>query len=266
VIRGRIEIGTSGYVYRHWRGVFYPEGLKAADWLAYYARHFSTVELNATFYRLPTAQAVEEWRRRAGRDFVFACKGSRFLTHMKRLRDTRTGLRRFFTPVSRLGPQLGAVLWQLPPQMDRADPPRLDAFLEALPPGPRYAVEFRAVAWHTDEVWEVLERHGAALCEHDLLPRPRTRPDVGFRYLRFHGSGARYAGRYGRSALTRWARDLAAWRESGRDGYVYFNNDGGGAAVQDARTLLELLETATPFAPEAPLTSRRARAPSSRSG
>lgn len=238
---GRVHVGTSGYAYRHWRGVFYPEGLPATDWLPYYAGHFDTVEMNATFYRLPSASAVDGWRARVGPRFRFACKGSRFLTHMKRLLDTTRGLERFYTPVRRLGTSLEVVLWQLPPQMERADPDRLDAFLRAQPRDLRHAVEFRHESWHVAEVFEVLERHGAALCEHDLLARPSLRPDVAFRYLRFHGRGARYAGRYGRQALAPWADDLAAWRDAGRDAYVYFNNDGGGAAVKDALDLADVL-------------------------
>jgi uncharacterized protein YecE (DUF72 family) len=160
---------------------------------------------------------------------------------MKRLLDTTRGLKRFYTPVRRLGKRLDVVLWQLPPQMERPDPDRLDAFLRAQPRDLRHAVEFRHEGWHVPEVFRVLRRHGAALCEHDLLPRPPTRPDAGFRYLRVHGRGARYAGRYGRQGLAPWAVDLAAWGDGGGDAYVYFNNDGGGAAVKDALDLIGLL-------------------------
>ena len=257
--QGRIHVGTSGYVYRHWRSRFYPADLPAASWLAYYARHFPTVELNATFYRLPTPHAAAGWRARVPSGFVFACKGSRYLTHMKRLRDVGTGLERFFTPLAALGPQLEVVLWQLPPQMDRPDPGRLDAFLEALPHRPRRVLEFRDASWHVRDVCRVLERHGAALCEHDLLPPSPVRPDVPFRYLRFHGTGGRYAGRYGSDGLRAWARTLEGEREDGRDAYVYFNNDGGAAAVQDARDLLQLLDKPA-------VTSRRDPAPSRPSG
>lgn len=236
-------------MYRHWRGVFYPERLPAADWLPYYARHFDTVEMNATFYRLPSPAAVDAWRGRVGPRFRFACKGSRFLTHMKRLLDTTRGVERYYSPVRRLGSNLEVVLWQLPPQMERPDPDRLDTFLEAQPRDLRQAVEFRHEGWHVPEVWRILERHGAALCEHDLLARPAYRPDAPFRYLRFHGRGARYAGRYGREGLEPWARDLASWRDDGRDAYVYFNNDGGGAAVKDALDLVALLAPGRPKRP-----------------
>lgn len=236
-------MGTSGYAYRHWRGVLYPPGLPQKRWLEHYAARYPTVELNATFYRLPTASAVEGWRARVPPSFRFACKGSRFLTHMKRLADTSTGLERFFTPVRGLETQLAVVLWQLPPQMDRPDAGRLESFAQALPRDVRHAFEFRDAAWYVPAVARVLSAHGIALCEHDLLPPvpPRARPDVPFRYLRFHGAGVRYGGSYGRSGLAPVARDLDAWRRSGGDAFVYFNNDIGGGAVHDADALTALL-------------------------
>jgi uncharacterized protein YecE (DUF72 family) len=221
--------------------VLYTPYLPAERWLARYACFFPTVEVNATFYRLPLPETVRTWTERVPADFAFACKGSRFLTHMKRLRDVEEGVRRFFAPLRRLGPQLRVVLWQLPPQMDRADPERLDRFLAVLPRTVRHAVEFRHAAWHVPEVLGVLEAHGAALCEHDLLPRARRLPDATFRYLRLHGSTARYAGRYGEGHLRRVADDLRDWRRAGGSAYVYFNNDAGGAAIHDAVTLQHLL-------------------------
>jgi uncharacterized protein YecE (DUF72 family) len=241
--KGTVLVGTSGYAYRHWRGVLYPPGLPERRWLAHYASRYPTVELNATFYRLPTASAVEGWRARVPPSFRFACKGSRFLTHLKRLADDGEGLRRFFDPVAGLGEQLAVVLWQLPPQMDRPDTGRLSAFARALPRDVRHAFEFRDAAWHVPAVARVLEEHGIAVCEHDLLPPLplQARPDVPFRYLRFHGSGVRYGGRYGPVALAPVARDLGGWRRAGGDAFVYFNNDVGGGAVHDADALTALL-------------------------
>jgi uncharacterized protein YecE (DUF72 family) len=241
--KGRVLVGTSGYVYRHWKGVLYPPDLPQRRRLEYYAARYATVEVNATFYRLPTPAAVESWRDTVPPGFRFACKGSRFLTHMKRLLDTGRGLRRFFAPVRRLGDRLEVVLWQLPPQMEAADPDRLEAFLECLPRDVRHAFEFRSPAWHVPRIARLLEDHGAALCEHDLLPPApvEARPRVGFRYVRFHGPSARYAGRYEASALETAARDLHRWRRSGGDAYVYFNNDIGGAAVHDADALVSAL-------------------------
>jgi uncharacterized protein YecE (DUF72 family) len=231
-----LRVGTSGYQYLHWRDVLYPGGLPLRGWLARYAASFDTVELNATFYRLPSAAAVDRWREVVPPGFLFAVKGSRYLTHLRRLRDAGEGLRRFFEPVARLGEALGPVLWQLPPQLG-PDPGRLDAFLSRLPPG-RHAVEFRDPAWYTAETCAVLERHGAAFCEHDRVERPPPRATGGFRYVRFHGTTGRYHGRYGPAALRRWAADLQGWDRAGGDAFVYFNNDLGGAAVRDALDLL----------------------------
>ena len=237
-IRGvaRIRIGTSGYQYRHWRGVLYPEGLAQRRWLERYAALFDTVELNATFYRLPSPEAVERWRDAVPPGFTFAVKGSRYLTHMKRLLDAGAGLRRFFRPVARLGAKLGPVLWQLPPQL-KPDLPRLDRFLSRLPAG-RHAVEFRDPGWYSDETCDVLDAHGAAFCEHDAVERPAPRLTGGFRYVRFHGTTGRYTGRYGAAALRPFAESYLASRTRGRDVFVYFNNDLGGHAVRDALDLL----------------------------
>jgi len=233
----RIRVGTSGYVYAHWKHVLY-EGIPARQWLQRYAQIFDTVELNATFYRLPSAAMVDGWRNTTPRGFLFACKGSRYLTHMKRLTDTGPGIARFFDLVLRLGPKLGPVLWQLPPQMNKPDPARLDAFLARLPQL-RHAVEFRSAAWYTEPVCEVLDRHRAAFCEHDLVDRAPPARTGGWRYLRFHGTSGKYSGRYGRAALRKVARDL---RTAGGDAYAYFNNDRHGHALRDALDLLELLD------------------------
>jgi uncharacterized protein YecE (DUF72 family) len=238
---GAIHLGTSGYVYKHWKGLFYPSGLPASRWLPYYARVFSTVELNATFYRLPTPQAVDGWRELAPPGFLFAAKGSRFISHMKRLTETGEGLERFYGLVKRLGPKLGPVLWQLPPQMKKPDPARLENFLAHLPRDVRHVFEFRDAAWYRDDVLDVLERHGAAVCEHDLVPEIPPRATGGFRYIRFHGAGSKYSGRYGRAVLRGVARSLKTWRNAGHTAWVYFNNDLQGHALLDAFDLSELL-------------------------
>ncbi len=226
-------------MYRHWRGVLYPEGLAQRSWLPRYAAVFDTVELNATFYRLPSAESVERWRDAVPPGFVFAVKGSRYLTHLKRLLDADEGLRRFDTPISRLGRKLGPMLWQLPPHM-KPDLERLDAFLERLPRG-RQAVEFRDPAWYVEETCDVLDRHGAAFCEHDDVKRDPPRLTGGFRYVRFHGTTGKYSGRYGPAALRPRAEDYLASAARGVDVFVYFNNDLGGHAVMDALDLLALV-------------------------
>jgi uncharacterized protein YecE (DUF72 family) len=234
---GRIRVGTSGWQYRHWRGILYPQGLPARAWLDRYATFFDTVEVNATFYRLPTRASVERWRDSAPPGFTYAVKGSRYLTHMKRLLDAADGLARFYRPVLRFGRTLGPVLWQLPPRM-RPDGERLDRFLAAQPAGIRCAVEFRDPAWYSEEICAVLDDHGAAFCEHDLVERAPPRLTGTFRYLRFHGASGQYAGRYGAAGLRTVAADLVARRA---EAWVYFNNDVGGHAVRDALALLALL-------------------------
>jgi uncharacterized protein YecE (DUF72 family) len=182
---------------------------------------------------------VERWRDGSPPAFLFAVKGSRFLTHMKRLLEAGPGLRRFFEPVDHLGQKLGPVLWQLPPQL-RPDLPRLDRFLARLPPG-RHAVEFRDPAWYTEATCDVLDAHGAAFCEHDLVARAPPRPTGGFRYVRFHGATGKYSGRYGADALAGPAHDYLASAARGVPVFVYFNNDLGGHAVRDALDLLALV-------------------------
>lgn len=243
---GALHIGTSGFVYKHWRRIFYPEDVPAPKWLQYYARTFSTVELNTTFYRLPTVEAVQGWRKTSPAGFLFACKGSRFLTHMKKLKDPVPSLQLYFERIHHLSRKLGPVVWQLPPQMAKVDLPRLEEFLAALPRKVRHAVEFRTPAWYTDEVCDLLDRYHVAFCEHDLVDRPPPRFTGSFRYLRFHGFTGKYQGRYGRHALRPTAESLIAWRERGNDAYAYFNNDIGGHALSDALDLLEL--TARPAA------------------
>ncbi|MGZ3447501.1 MAG: DUF72 domain-containing protein [Myxococcaceae bacterium] len=233
----RVLVGTSGYLYQHWRNVLYPPGLGTGRWLGRYASLFSTLELNTTFYRLTTANAAARWRETTPPGFVFAAKGSRYITHMKKLKDPAEALTRFFTPLTPLRSKLAVVLWQLPPRFDVDALPRLDAFLAALPRPFRYAVEFREPSWYLPETCEVLDAHGAAFCEHDLVPLPPPRLTGGFRYLRFHGAGAKYGGRYGPAALDPVARDLLRTRRRGVDAYVFFNNDIGGHAVHDALTL-----------------------------
>jgi len=253
-----IHVGTSGYVYAHWRDVLYPRGLPARQWLAHYARVFSTVELNATFYRLPAASTVDGWREGTPAGFRFAAKGSRYLTHMKRLKDPGEGIGRYFDLILRLGKKLSVVLWQLPPQMNRADPDRLAQFLAKLPRGRlRHAVEFRSAAWYTEEVCDVLDAHGAAFCEHDLVAAAPPRLTGGFRYLRFHGATGRYGGRYGKRGLRPFADELRRWP---RDAYVYFNNDRFGHAVHDALDLSELLGDPIHL-PDAVRDPRRTRGP-----
>jgi uncharacterized protein YecE (DUF72 family) len=238
---GEIRIGTSGYLYQHWRGVLYPERLATARWLRRYAEVFDTLELNSTFYRLSTPTAAERWRAETPPGFVFAAKGSRFITHMKKLNDPRQALQRFFAPLRPLGSKLQVILWQLPPRFQVDALPRLEAFLRLLPRRYRHAVEFREASWYLPEVAAVLARHETGFCEHDLVPLPAPSFTGGFRYLRFHGATGKYDGRYGAEGLRDVGLDLRRWRRRGRDAYVFFNNDIGGHAVHDALALRSAL-------------------------
>jgi uncharacterized protein YecE (DUF72 family) len=236
---GRVLVGTSGFVYAHWRGLFYPRDLPQRLWFERYTAEFRTVELNATFYRLPRPEAVDRWRRDSPPGFLFAAKGSRFITHMKRLLDPAASIPRYFEPVGRLRDKLAVVLWQLPPHW-QANAGRLDDFLAQVPGGVRHAVEFRDASWYSEAICDILDAHGAAFCEHDLVDRRPPRLTGAFRYIRFHGHTGKYQGRYGPRALEPWARDLERWSRR-YDAYVYFNNDIGGHAISDARDLRALL-------------------------
>ncbi|KUJ41295.1 histidine kinase [Streptomyces albus subsp. albus] len=230
-----VLIGTSGWQYRDWRGVLYPPDCPQRLWLEEYTRRFATVESNNAFYRLPTREQFAVWRDRTPEGFVMAVKASRYLTHIKRLGDPEEPVRRLMTHAAGLGDRLGPVLLQLPPTL-RADSGLLDACLACFPTDARVAVEPRHDSWWTQEVRAVLERRGAALCWTDQGSRPatplwRTAP---WGYLRFHQGLARPWPRYGRAALTHWARRIDDTWPAGADIYAYFNNDPGGAAVLDA--------------------------------
>ncbi len=239
-----VRIGCSGWNYAHWRhGVFYPERCPPRLWLEYYARHFDTVELNSTFYRLPTEDTVDRWRTQAPEGFCYAVKVGQFGTHRKKLRDPTTWLARHLERAERLGSSMGPQLVQLPPRW-RRNTARLDEFLDAAPSLLRWAVELRDPSWCHDDVFGVLERHGAALCWHDLLPGLPWERTTDWTYVRLHGPDAvrrPYHGRYRPTRLAPLARRLGARLRSGNDVYVYFNNDGHGHAVRNADRLRELV-------------------------
>jgi uncharacterized protein YecE (DUF72 family) len=235
-----IRVGCSGWQYTHWKGEFYPADLREASWLEHYVSTFDTVEINNSFYRLPEATTFAGWRERAPSSFLFAVKASRFLTHMKKLKDPEEPLHRFFDRARELRDHLGPVLYQLPPRWP-VNLGRLDAFLACLPEGVRHVLEFREPSWYAPEVLDRLERAGVALCLHDMSGSAPPRVGVGpFVYVRFHGV-TRYGGRYGDEELTPWAERLAAEHASGRDVFAYFNNDLGGHAPRDALRLKDML-------------------------
>ncbi len=235
---GQVRIGTSGWVYKEWTGPFYPKDLKAADRLAYISARFPTLEINGSFYRMPNQGAVAAWREGTPDDFVFAWKASRFLSHMKRLEDPDEPLAYMMSRAEVLGPKLGPILVQLPPNMKRDDD-RLDGFLKALPAGPRFSIEFRSPDWYEAPVLARLRDANVALCisDHHHAPAP-WEATADFVYLRGHGPGGRYFGSYPHAELDTWAKRIADWRDQ-HDVFAYFDNDIGTAAPGDAQRLID---------------------------
>jgi uncharacterized protein YecE (DUF72 family) len=244
---GRCFIGTSGYVYRHWRGRFYPASLPARAWLPFYAERFQTVELNNPFYRLPRKAVFTAWRRIVPPGFVFAVKASRYLTHLKRLKQPSDPLRRFLTRAAALQGALGPVLFQLPGQF-HVDVDRLRHFLKALSrqrhvPELRSVLEVRHESWLVPDVFDLLTRANVALCFQDWREAPVRAPlTADFVYVRRHGTTHRYGGSYTDARLRADAADIRTWLRQGLDVYVYFNNDGNAYAVRNARRLAQLLQ------------------------
>jgi uncharacterized protein YecE (DUF72 family) len=253
-----IHVGTSGWQYRDWRGVLYPEGVPQRRWLEHYAGQFATVENNNAFYRLPARETFAQWRERTPSGFVMAVKASRYLTHIRRLRDPAEPIARLLGAAAGLGDRLGPVLLQLPPNL-AAEPKRLDECLlgfgahhsgssaiAGLQAPILVAVEPRHESWWSGEVREVLTRHHAALAWTDRLGHPLTPlwKTAGWGYLRFHEGAARPWPRYGRRALTSWAERITQTWPDDADVYVYFNNDPGGAALHDAAAFAAIAEAA----------------------
>ena len=252
-----VLVGTSGWQYRDWRGVLYPAGVPQRRWLEHYASQYATVENNNAFYRLPSRDTFAAWRDRTPDGFVMAVKASRYLTHIRRLRDPAEPVARLLGAAAWLGPRLGPVLLQLPPNL-AADPPLLAACLDQFPAaaraagtGPvRVAVEFRHPSWWAEDqagaVQEMLASRDAALCWADRLGHPvsplwRT---AGWGYLRFHEGAAQPWPRYGRQALRSWADRIQDTWPGGADVYAYFNNDQGGAAIHDSAAFAGLVRGA----------------------
>jgi len=235
-------VGTSGWNYPSWPGVFYPKDLPSRNFLEFYAGEFSTVEVNYSFYRLPKPDTFAKWASQVPKDFLFSVKASRFISHIKRLRGVKEGWHKFVRHAKTLGPQLGPVLVQLPPHFP-CDTARLARFLKmAAPSVPRLVCEFRNDSWLTDEVYDLLQRHNAALCIADSARYRRV--DVltaDFTYIRFHGRNQMFASNYSKAELAKEARQIRGYLDQGLDVYVYFNNDAKGYAVKNARTLIGLL-------------------------
>lgn len=247
--QGIARIGCSGWHYKSWRGPVYPNDLSTAEWLRYYSQRFGTVELNNSFYRLPSETTFDGWRRQVGRGFLFAVKASRFLTHIKRLRAPEEPIDRLLSHARALGATLGPLLYQLPPRWF-PDPERLETFLAALPhrlPGSRrrlhHVIEMRDPDGYEPWVLDLLAQYGISLCIHDMPDSASPLVPVGpIAYVRFHGYGAKYGGSYPDEVLSEWAVWLRGVLDAGRDAYVYFNNDINGYAVENAERFRRLLK------------------------
>jgi uncharacterized protein YecE (DUF72 family) len=234
-------VGTSGWTYRNWRGSFYPKELKQGDWLPYYAERLGSVELNASFYRLPPESLLKGLVERTPKDFLVAIKGSRLISHAKRLLHCEDALAVFLGRIALLGARAGPVLFQLPPRFP-ADPPRLEAFLALLPKNRRFAFEFRDPSWHDEGIYALLRAKNAAFVPFELadLSAPRV-VTADFAYVRLHGH-RRYKGAYSEAELADWTAWLRAQMAEGRDVYSYFDNtDEADHAVRNAIRLNEML-------------------------
>lgn len=238
---GELRVGTSGWSYDHWRGVFYPEDLPASRRLAYYAERFSTVEINSTFYGLPKSQTVEHWKQQVPDDFIFAVKGSRYITHIRRIDGIDEEIARFMERVEPLAPKLGPVLWQLPPTL-KFDRKLLEGFVSVLATtAQRHALEFRDGSWLADETYQVLREYGIAVVQvSGDLHQTDFRTTTDLVYVRFHGT-TRYHGSYSGVHLRPWKAFLEEQSADGADCFAYFNNDVEGHAPQDAVRLREML-------------------------
>jgi uncharacterized protein YecE (DUF72 family) len=247
-MKKKLWIGTSGYVYKDWRGIFYPEGLPQTSWFTYYSSCFSTVEINNSYYHLPSVETFKRWHDLSPPKFRFFVKGSRYLTQYKKLKDPREPLKLFFACVKPLKEKLAGVLWQFPPHF-RLNADRLSFFLDELKrfPKTRHVFEFRHDSWFVPETSALLNKFGAAFCHADM-PEFYKKMDVpvtaGFIYVRRHGPdlAQRYHHSYPEKAIKRDAQSVHRWLREGKEVYAYFNNDFKGAAIQDAMRLKSAVE------------------------
>ena len=238
---GVIHIGTSGWHYKHWIGTFYPVNTKPKDQFEHYKKTFSTVELNNPFYRLPSLETFEGWKKSAPRGFLFSVKASRYITHMKKLHDTEKALQLFLKNARGLGKKLGPILFQLPPGW-KVNLERFEAFLHTLPRRHRYVFEFRNATWYTDEMYGLLRKYNCAFCQYELSghhsPAVVT---ANFVYVRLHGPGNKYQGSYNDKALEQWKHQIIEWSNEKRDVFIYFDNDQAGYAAFNAAKLQDMI-------------------------
>ncbi|OYQ39550.1 hypothetical protein CHU92_04660 [Flavobacterium cyanobacteriorum] len=244
MMQGKIHIGTSGWSYKHWRGNFYPAEVKVKDHFTHFKKFFNTVELNNPFYHLPPRQTFEKWYNSTPDDFVFAVKANRYITHLKKLRNADESLAYFLQNAEGLQQKLGVILFQLPPGW-QLDLERFRDFLQLLPARHRYTFEFRNATWYTGEVFSLLKQHNCAFCIYELAGHiSPLEVTADFIYIRLHGPGGKYQGSYSEEALQWWAASCKSWSASGKDVYIYFDNDQEGYAAFNALRLMELVAPA----------------------
>lgn len=232
-----IRIGCSGWNYRHWRGPFYPEKLVQKRWFAFYAEHFDTVEINNSFYRLPKPETVDAWRDQAPPGFCYAAKANRYLTQALKLKNGGEPMERMMASFRHFGAALGPILYQLPPNLT-LNLDRLASFLALQPRGIVPVFEFRHPSWYVDGVYQLLDRHGAGFCVHDMPGSASPRLATGrAAYVRFHGAEGKYRGRYPEKQLLDWAAWMTGQASEGRTVWAYFNNDAEAHAIADALAL-----------------------------
>jgi uncharacterized protein YecE (DUF72 family) len=236
---GTFRVGTSGWQYDHWKGVFYPPELRKSEWFGHFSDHFDTVEVNNTFYHLPSEETFDNWSHQAPEGFLYVLKFSRYGSHIKKLKDPADSIGVFLERAERLGDLLGPILVQLPPGWS-ANPRRLAEFLDEAPKRRQWAMEFRNPDWLREEVYEILREHNAALCIHDLIEDHPREVTADWIYLRFHGAGD--GGDYPHQALSASARRIRDWLDDGLDVHAYFNNDAHGFAIENARGLRRYVE------------------------
>ena len=236
-----IRVGCSGWVYKHWRGILYPEGLAQRLWFQRYSEEFDTVEINATFYRVPKPETFEGWRNKAPAGFRYAVKVNRFITHLKKLVGVEETLNDFVSLTRKLEPTLGPLLYQLPPSL-KLDLERLENFLKLIPSDLGNVFEFRDKSWYIPELYALLDRYGASFCVHDMRGSNTERIAVGpLAYVRFHGGQGKYWGRYSDEGLLGWTDWIMDQSRQGRAVWCYFNNDIHGHAIHDAQTLKSMV-------------------------
>lgn len=239
----KIHIGTSGWLYKHWIGRFYPEGSNTKQQWQFYAGHFDTVEINNSFYRWPDRSVFEGWYKNSPQNMLFSVKASRFITHMRKLTQPEAPITKLFDNITALKNKLGPVLFQLPPKW-KINVTRLSDFLEALPKGYRYAFEFRDDTWYHEDIYQLLRQHNCAFCIYQLAGH--TSPmkiTADFVYVRLHGpTEMKYQGSYNNTALKKWAKQILSWQKEKKDVYFYFDNDQEAYAVFNALTLKTLVK------------------------